>query len=663
MAIVYPSLENIERLKVAPTDGEWQLVNYLHQNLDGTFEVFFNPFLDGDRPDIIILKENAAAHVIEVKDWNLNNFELSDKNEWKLSVDGKSVHKASPHSQAFRYKKNLYDLHLPVVGLKRLINPNFFNLVHCFVYFHGSDKNSIHCLYSAAEERILRDRDELNERRKKNEITDQQKYDKSYDYLSRKIKNVVRDRSISFGDDQLEQLKKKIVQKSNRVLFDKDIYEDFKRRLKPSDHVLRQGRPIAFNNVQLPLTISKPGFEKIKGVAGCGKTSILAQRAVSAYQRHGSPILILTFNITLKNLIRDRVSDIQGCRNFEGIEITNYHQFFNSQVTNSGLEMSELIAEHGLVGLYLNNIFKNEVIDKYKYKTILIDEVQDYRKEWLQIVKDEFLLEDGEMVLFGDDLQNLYGVEETGKTTQTMRGFGAWQHLKRSYRSGFDSALNGLFKRFQLKYLASKYAEMAILEVNPVQDSINFDEVLEYRLFPSEDWPQNMFDSIHHEIKRLEINPNDMVILSSQISSLRKLSRLFSANEKVHCMFETDEEITRLAGTSDETIVQLNDEEYESIISSNCTEIEKIRRVKKNHFYSNSGLIKFSTVHSFKGLESKYVFFIMHENDSPEVVYTAITRSFANLVICDVSNKSEYSGFFRKELNAVHSANAISEVV
>ena len=43
MAIVYPTLENIERLKVKPEEGEWHLIKYLEEHLDDSHEIFFNP--------------------------------------------------------------------------------------------------------------------------------------------------------------------------------------------------------------------------------------------------------------------------------------------------------------------------------------------------------------------------------------------------------------------------------------------------------------------------------------------------------------------------------------------------------------------------------------------------------------------------------------------
>ncbi len=75
-----------------------------------------------------------------------------------------------------------------------------------------------------------------------------------------------------------------------------------------------------------------------------------------------------------------------------------------------------------------------------------------------------------------------------------------------------------------------------------------------------------------------------------------------------------------------------------------------IRQRKKNFFMQNSGLIKISTIHSFKGHESPTVFCILQEHDNPELVYTAMTRAKKNLIIFDSIN-SHYSSFFEKLLS------------
>lgn len=67
MAIFYPTIEKINQFKVQPTAGERALLGFLERTLDNSFEVYFNPFLNGDRPDVIIMRKGYGVMVIEVK--------------------------------------------------------------------------------------------------------------------------------------------------------------------------------------------------------------------------------------------------------------------------------------------------------------------------------------------------------------------------------------------------------------------------------------------------------------------------------------------------------------------------------------------------------------------------------------------------------------------
>ena len=106
MAIFHPSIEKINQFKVQPTDGERTLLNFLSSVLDDSFEVFFNPYLNGDRPDILIMRKGYGVMVIEVKDWNLSNYKLDDKKKW-LFIHNNAVTK-SPIDQVLKYKNNLF---------------------------------------------------------------------------------------------------------------------------------------------------------------------------------------------------------------------------------------------------------------------------------------------------------------------------------------------------------------------------------------------------------------------------------------------------------------------------------------------------------------------------------------------------------------------------
>ena len=111
MAKFYPDFETILLMKVPPTKGELHLLNFLKNNYNDEYEVYFNPYMNGDRPDIIIMRKNGGVFIIEVKDWDLSSYSLNEKKQWIVNHN-KAITK-SPIQQVLKYKENLYDLHIP----------------------------------------------------------------------------------------------------------------------------------------------------------------------------------------------------------------------------------------------------------------------------------------------------------------------------------------------------------------------------------------------------------------------------------------------------------------------------------------------------------------------------------------------------------------------
>ena len=94
-------------------------------------------------------------------------------------------------------------------------------------------------------------------------------------------------------------------------------------------------------------------------------------------------------------------------------------------------------------------------------------------------------------------------------------------------------------------------------------------------------------------------------------------------------------------------IIKRNQNDFDifekSVFSDNY---EIIRKNKKIHFWMNTGTIKVSTIHSFKGWESEFVFLLLENNYGnsdafDEVIYTGLTRSRRNLVVINFGN-AEY---------------------
>jgi hypothetical protein len=141
MATLIPSYEKILSLKVNPEEGELHLLKFLDSELDESFEVYFNPFMNGDRPDIVVMKKGQGVLIIEVKDYDLNSYELDDRKNWK--VRNQSFNIKSPIQQALKYKDNLFELHIENLLEKKIKDIRHFNIVSCAVYFHNANSDKI----------------------------------------------------------------------------------------------------------------------------------------------------------------------------------------------------------------------------------------------------------------------------------------------------------------------------------------------------------------------------------------------------------------------------------------------------------------------------------------------------------------------------------------
>ena len=445
------------------------------------------------------------------------------------------------------------------------------------------------------------------------------------------------------------------------TLLNESIYKEFLRYLQPPIHVLEMGKVINYTNEQKELIKSKAGFQKIKGVAGSGKTAILAKRAVNAHKRHGERVLILTYNITLLNYIHEKISDIKEEFSWDQFYIINYHEFFKQNANYLAIdiklpkelkekikylsteEANELMSQYFNENYYSNiNLFNEYTYGLKKYKSIFIDEIQDYTPEWIYIIKNYMLQEDGEMVLFGDEKQNIYHNQlDNDKEIEPIYGFNEWNYLTQATRQLRDGdRIIDLSKKFQQAYFNGKYElddyenqinqlklEKGIFKVANYQRKFNeFSDEYNVEI-------EKMLKIILEEIKEHHIHNNDFCILSSRIDVLKELDYILRNKYSIKTMttFESKERFIATGKVKNNPI-------------------STIHRNKKLHFWSNSGTIKLATIHSYKGFESQTVFLILNDRDDPEKVYAGFTRSKSNLMVF-LQENSDYKDFFYTTLN------------
>ncbi|MEA5096577.1 hypothetical protein SDC9_79901 [bioreactor metagenome] len=435
MATFIPSIDKILQFKVKPEAGELELLLFLEKMLDDSFEVYFNPYMNGDRPDILIMRKGYGVMIMEVKDWNLDLYELSDKKHWILKQNNSIL--KSPIQQALKYKDNLFELHIESLLEKKIKDIRKFNIVSCAVYFHNANENQINRL-----------------------LVDPYKNDRKYqDFLKYNIELIGRD-NLNELDFNLMLKRRYMKAEKESFLFTEDLYNSFKRFLNPPIHMKEDGVDLFYSSKQREIIYeSDKKQQRIKGVVGSGKTTVLAARAVQAYKRisknkFNTQILILTYNITLKNFIHDKISMVREDFPWEVFVISNYHLFINSQLNNLGIPFEKDKITDLEANYYSNKKLFLEHKSKIKtYDAIFIDEIQDYKRPWMEIIKECFLSEGGEYVLFGDVKQNIYSNPTEQKDVSTnVKGV---VELKRCFRSDFK--IKDLAIEFQKNIFKDKY--------------------------------------------------------------------------------------------------------------------------------------------------------------------------------------------------------------
>ncbi len=171
------------------------------------------------------------------------------------------------------------------------------------------------------------------------------------------------------------------------------------------------------------------GHRVIHGVAGSGKTMILGYRCLQlAQQAAGKPILVLCFNVALGSQLRAFIA----ARGMAGqVEVDSFHAWCKRQLETYHVQLLQSDKEvwERLVETLINAVDKGQ-IPLAQYSAVLIDEGQDFEKDWLKLVVQMVDPETNNLLLLYDDVQSIYrntaglgfsmiaaGIQAQGRTT------------------------------------------------------------------------------------------------------------------------------------------------------------------------------------------------------------------------------------------------------
>ncbi|MGJ7922920.1 3'-5' exonuclease [Neobacillus sp. LXY-4] len=621
MAITVP-----ETIRSSATAGERLLFRTLKLFLPDDYIVYFEPSIQGRRPDFVIIGPDLGLVVLEVKDYTKNTLFQINHDEWHIiTTSGDQAVIKSPMKQARENVFHVVDVLKKDKNLVQLDGKYKFNLK--FPYGYGVvftrmyNKDFIeNSLYSVIEPSLCLTRDEID--------PDKELF--SEEILMEKILNMF---IVPFR--LREPLSIEDINAIRYHLFPEvRISAEFKAPVPYQDQLLLSLHDIKTMDLHQENMAKQIGDKNrlIRGVAGSGKTIILASRAkMLSKQNPDWKILILCYNISLSNAIQQMINhmlnepedlfdfdpNVKAVQN-QNIVVRNFHSWLKNDLKMKESQLSEMIEK----------IEKKETILP-TYDAVLIDEGQDFEADWLRLVG----------LLISSDTQSLLLVEDRAQTIYNR---------KRSYLQDIGLSFQGRSKVLSINYRNTRQIV-----------KFAWDFYREHSVFKNKVVNRDLDGEIIAPQSTKRNGPVPAIVKAANFfEEMRTVSRAIKKlNEERKIPFEEMLILYRVKRTHKTPIVDiikrsLNDS---GIPYYWITEND----VSKRTFEKEDGKVKISTIDSSKGLDFQAVFIVnvdsmpfkLEEDHEREVslFYIGMTRAKEYLCL-SYSGESEFTTYLDRIL-------------
>jgi hypothetical protein len=550
--------------------------------------IYEQPNLNGDKPDIVMVNPWQGVIIIEIKDYQINTSNYRDGAKVK-GTNGHWIQKTNPADQVNRYRDEILQFcSTYFIDLLEEHHQNraVFGIVETAVYFHhaSAEDGKKFCGNPTEGRAKMLDRTHLDAIQRG-------------DWVRSGLKTLNPNRRSMFTSQQLAR-----------------FVRDLETWLQPSTYQLEGARPITLTKEQRKLAESTPGLHRrLRGVAGSGKSLVLATRA-SKLLEENQRVLVVPYNITLKHYLRDLINiQFTGSnrKNLkENLVIRHFHDLllmiafeYDIKLENSWDSPDEL----------LNKIWPAQVLehlkklpkidDTFKFDAILVDEGQDYCREWVELLlllltdRDEFLI-------VYDNVQDIYDRKAIWIEDSTqVKGLRFHKIAHLNYTRRVPALMIRVAKEFaELCHLPKGYEASVPSEFNDLFATLEWRNKGYSPFFHGGTIPLRL--QVHQQVIQFMekgVSPDDITILvTNQDTGLDIVRELKSKYMRVCHVF-------------DET----GDKKH------------KERKLQKWKFQPGTGKIKVCTVHSFKGWESTHLILVLDYKDiqnAEPLIYVALTR-------------------------------------
>lgn len=395
-----------ETIRRTATAGERLLFNTLKATLPDDYLVYYEPEVHGRRPDFVIIGPDLGLVVLEVKDYTRSTLFEINQDEWVIRDSSGCCHTLkSPLRQARDYarhitnylkkddnliqKKGPYQDHLKF--------PYGFGTVFTRLYQEDFVRDN---LYQVIPPEFVLCRDEID--------PDDENF--STEILQEKIAGMFTtwsNRNYRLTQDDIRAIRYHLFPEVR-------ISAEFREPVYYQDQLLLSLHNIKTMDVHQENMARTVGDKHrlIRGVAGSGKTLVLASRAKMLAKEHPDwSILVLCFGITLSRTLKqmidlkmqepedliDLITINEQSEEGHSIAVFNFHEWLRDVLKTNEEQIPTLI----------DKLEKSEMILP-RYDAILIDEGQDFEAEWLKLLVHMLNPSTQSLLLVEDRAQSIF---------------------------------------------------------------------------------------------------------------------------------------------------------------------------------------------------------------------------------------------------------------
>lgn len=415
MAVIIPSIASCQDRM---TSGERRFANRLEQKLDDDYWIWYDVAIGKKQrhPDFILLHPRRGLLVLEVKDWKADTIQKASPKGFTILTNQEPKKVAHPLEQARQYVLEAVKL------LERdaaLIHPRSHAYAGKLAFPYGwgmvltniSRKKLEQQLGPVIEPHLVICQDEMYE------SVDVEEFQKRlWDMFPYEFGQAL-------STQQIDRIRYHIFPE---ITIQPSLLpeEELPAPVTIADELIRV---MDIQQEQLARSLGG-GHRIIHGVAGSGKTMILAYRCELLAQQLRKPILVLCYNITLAAKLRTLLAakGIWGDR----VIVSHFHSWIFQELRSFNIPYPQRDGQS--VEAYLSNTARKLLeyieagrIPAGRYGAVLIDEGHDFKPGWFKIAAWMVDPDTQSLLVLYDDAQKIYGNPQRPKFSFKSVGISA----------------------------------------------------------------------------------------------------------------------------------------------------------------------------------------------------------------------------------------------